>query len=280
MTGGTALPADVNPPPAPSADDHPSGTGQPGAPGSPQDRQPAGKLPGLPRLFFAERDLDPQAFGQDNDGPAGQDAPGSGQPGQPAQPSRYGTPAQSAGLGLRGQQQGSWQAGQGVARGQADQNFGARRTGPGQPSQRPARQGRTRPPERELRQRGIACLVFGVMSLIAILFGFGPDPRRGIYLVIFSSLVGIAAIVIGVSAIAKSRRAGSYRPRGVIGGIGLGALATVVSLMFGVLYLAYPNQMRTYVNCVGQAQTASQKKACLNQLEKSIRASLPSRGQG
>ncbi len=118
------------------------------------------------------------------------------------------------------------------------------------------------------------------MSLVAILFGFGPDPSRGIFLVIFSALVGIAAIVIGVSAIVKARKTGSYRPRGVIGGIGLGALAALISLAVGTLYLAFPNQTRTYVNCLNQAQTTSQRQACLNQLEKSINAGLPSTSPG
>jgi hypothetical protein len=281
MTGGTALPADVNPP-APGASDLPGGTGQPDAPGSPQDRQPEGKLPGLPRLFFAEQELDPQTFGQQPT------------PEQPALqlPSHYGTAAPPARVVMRGQRRGPSQAGQG---------FGAGQSGPGQAEQRsagvpghrglggvprpaerppgPATARSRKPPERELRQRGFASLLFGVMSLIAIIFGFGPDPGRGIYLVAFSSLVGIAAIVIGVSALVKARRTGSYRPRGVIGGIGLGVLATVISLLFGVLYLAYPHQMQTYVSCVEQAQTAGQKQACLNQLENAIRASVPSSGQ-
>lgn len=282
MTGGTALPADDNPPPAPGTSDQPSENGQPGALGSPQDRQPEGKLPGLPRLFFAEQDLDPQAFGQQ---------PTLQQP-APQQPSHYGTAAPPVRVVMRGQRQEPWQA---------SQELGAGQSGPGQADQRsagvtghrrlggvprpaerppgPATARSRRPPERELRQRGFASLIFGVMSLIAIIFGFGPDPSRGIYLVAFSSLVGIAAIVIGVSAIVKARRTGSYRPRGVIGGIGLGVLATVISLLFGVLYLAYPHQMQTYANCVGQAQTASQKQACLNQLEKAIRASVPASGQ-
>lgn len=303
MTGGTALPADVNPPPPLGASDQPSRTGQPGASGQPPGQQPAGKLPGLPRLFFADNELDPQASGQPGAGSAVQGEPGQGQPvqgepgqgqpvqGQPVQdqpvqdqpgqdqpvkPSRYGAPVQPSRLAFRGDRQGQWQAGQGLAPGQARQGSSAGRPGPG--PGRPARAGRTKPPERELRQRGMATLIFGVMSLVAILFGIGPDPRRGVYLVIFSSLVGIAAIVIGVSAIVKARKTGSYRPRGVIGGIGLGVLATVFSLMFGVLYLAFPSQMRTYVNCIDQAQTTSQKQACLNQLEKSIRAGLPSRG--
>lgn len=242
MTGGTALPTEVNPPPAPEAGDQPGGTGQPGVPGlpydQPLDQQPAGKLPGLPRLFFAEHELDPHVPLQPGGGPASQGQPGSGW-GQPAQPSQ----------------------------------------GPqARPGQRVGRQRRTKPPGRELRQRGFASLTFGVMSLIAIIFGFGPDPSRSIYVVIFSSLVGLTAVVVGVSAIVKARKTGSYRPRGVIGGIGLGALATVVSLLFGVLYLAYPNQMRTYVNCIDQAQSASQKQTCLNQLENSIKASLPRQG--
>ncbi len=276
MTGGTALPADTNPPTAPGASDQPSGPGQPAGPGPLQDQQP-GKLPGLPRLFFADQAADQQAPGQRDEIPAGQGESGSA---WSARPNGYGTPPQAGGPASRGQRRAPWQADQGQAPGQARQGLGPGRAGTGQPSQRPDRPRRTNPPGRELRQRGIACLVFGVMSLVAILFGFGPDPSRGIFLVIFSALVGIAAIVIGVSAIVKARKTGSYRPRGVIGGIGLGALAALISLAVGTLYLAFPNQTRTYVNCLNQAQTTSQRQACLNQLEKSINAGLPSTSPG
>jgi hypothetical protein len=117
-------------------------------------------------------------------------------------------------------------------------------------------------------------LVFGIMSLTALLFGFGPDPSRAVYLVLFSSLVGLAAVVIGVTAIRNARKAGSYRPRGAIGGIGLGALATLISLAFLVLYLAFPSQTRTYLTCINQAQTTSEKQACLQQFKRSIQLGL------
>jgi len=230
--------------------------------------QQGGKLPGLPRLFFAEPQ-DQQGSDQPSGWPAGQDPSGAGLTGQPGQPGQYGQPGKPVlpiGQAGPGQVGRLWAAGRRPPQGQA----GPGRTWSGKPTKpRP-----TRPPERELKQRAIASLTFGIMSMIAITFGFGPDPRRGVYLLLFSALVGIAAIVIGITAITKARRTGSYRPRGAIGGIGLGALAALVSISFLALYLAFPSQLTNYFNCVNQAQSSSQKQACLRQLEKSIQLGL------
>ena len=142
---------------------------------------------------------------------------------------------------------------------------------PAQPQQRqrPARPARgprpTEPPGRELRQRAIASLVFGVISLLALL-GLGTDLRKGVYLLGFSTAVGLAACVIGITALIKARRTGTYRPRGAIGGIVLGALATLISVPILVTYLAFPTQVNNYVNCLSQAQNSSQQQCVHDQV--------------
>lgn len=143
-----------------------------------------------------------------------------------------------------------------------------------QPGQRPAGRPRTKPPERELRHRGIAALIFGGLSLVALL-GVEGDLRRGIYLVIFSAIVGLAACVIGITALRKARRTGAYRPRGSIGGIVFGTIAAVISIPILATYLAFPTPVNDYVNCLSQAQGSSAQQACLNQFYKAAHLSKP-----
>jgi hypothetical protein len=111
--------------------------------------------------------------------------------------------------------------------------------------------------------------VFGAIALVA-LFGLGTDLHRGVYLLIFSAAVGIAALVIGITALVKARKTGSYRPRGAIGGIVLGALATLISVPILATYLAFPTQVSNYVNCLHQAQNSTDQHACMSKFYKSI----------
>jgi hypothetical protein len=119
--------------------------------------------------------------------------------------------------------------------------------------------------------------VFGLLALVAM-FGLGTaagDLHRGIYLPIFSVIVGIAACVIGITALVKAHRTGTYRPRGAIGGLVLGTLAALLSTSFLALYAAYPSQLSTYFRCLSQAQQSSQaEQACARQFAKSTGLSL------
>jgi len=169
---------------------------------------------------------------------------------------RYGWPAQQGqdSTGRPGDQQGGWRP--------ASQT-------PQRPTPQPQARRPARPPERELRQRAIASLIFGAVALIAQ-FGLGTDLHKGVYLLIFSAVVGIAAFVIGISAVVKARSTGSYRPRGAIGGIVLGALATLIAVFILGFYLTFPTQVSNYFNCRNQAQTSSDQQACMTKLYKSI----------
>jgi len=283
MTGGTALPADFSPPPVPGTPDQPGdtgqpggsgqsgGSGQPGSSGQPggNGRSDAGASNGrdqagrLPRPFFAAQPEDAGPYGQ----PASQSqphqhAPSPNQPfGQPANPNRPGQPPNP------------------------NQPYGQPGNFPGGPASRtspPQRQPRQRPtrrPERELRHRAIAALVFGALSLVALL-GIGADLHRGVYVLLFSAAVGIAGAVIGITALVKARKTGSYRPRGAIAGIVLGALAALISIPILVTYLAYPTQVDNYVKCLSQVQaTGGSAQACVNQFYKSIQRGTSGSGQ-
>jgi hypothetical protein len=121
-----------------------------------------------------------------------------------------------------------------------------------------------------LRQRAVASLVFGLVALVALL-GLGTDLRKGVYLLIFSAAVGLAGLVIGITALVKARKTGSYRPRFAVGGIVLGAFATLISVPLLGMYLAFPTQLSNYVNCLHQAQgNSTEQRACMTKFYKAI----------
>jgi hypothetical protein len=237
MSGGTALSADQSPPPSPGQQDR--------APGSGQDSKDR------PRPFFAETGDDAPSGATSDKQP---DAPRSigplyGQPNlrgpqYPGQPlSRPEPPAQP--------QQPDWP--------QAQQRQAAQPPRP-----------RSKAPGSELRQRAIATLIFGAVSLVALL-GLGSDLRKGVYVLGFSALIGLAACIIGITALVKARRTGSYRPRGAIGGIVLGAIGMLISIPILLTYLAFPTQVNNYVNCLSQTQGhSSAENTCISKFYKSI----------
>jgi hypothetical protein len=292
LTGGTALPADISPSPPAGTPEQPrdgdsGGPGQAGSTGpgngGPGNSGPGssgpgntdsgstgssnmgaestgaestaadGGLPGLPRLFFGDQP-DQARPGS----PAGQ----SGQPGQswnqPAGQPQDQFPGQPGGPSPAGQPWNPW-----------SQPGGPGPAGQQAARQRPVRQRPTRPPERELRHRAIASVCLALFSLFA-LFGLGANLSRGVYLLLFSTIIGAAASIIGIIAAVKARRAGAYRPHGTAWGIALGAVAVVVSVPILATYLAFPGPMNNYVKCIGQAQTSGQQRACENQFYKQI----------
>jgi len=130
-----------------------------------------------------------------------------------------------------------------------------------------------------LRQRAIASLALAGLSLFA-LFAIGGDLHRFVYLLIFSAVIGVAAAVIGITAVVKARRTGTYRPRGAIGGILLGALAALLSIPILVLYLAFPRQVNNYVTCLNQAHTAGSERACMDKFYRSVHLGSSGLGGG
>lgn len=108
-----------------------------------------------------------------------------------------------------------------------------------------------------------------MLALVALL-GLGTDLHRGIWALVFSAVIGISAAVIGITALVKARRTGSFRPGGAVGGIVLGVIAAFISVPILVTYLAFPAPVNNYVKCLSQAQTSSQQQACVKHFYKSI----------
>ena len=116
--------------------------------------------------------------------------------------------------------------------------------------------------------------MLSALALVALL-GLGGDLHRGVYLLIFSAVVGLSSCVIGITAVRKARKAGCYRPRGSIAGIVLGALAAVLSIPILATYLAFPRQVDNYVKCLNQTQSSGGEQSCMDKFYKSINLGSP-----
>jgi predicted PurR-regulated permease PerM len=120
-----------------------------------------------------------------------------------------------------------------------------------------------------MRQRAIAALILGVLSLLSLL-GVGSNFHRGIYLVIFALAVGISACWFGITAMRKARRAATMRPRGAVAGVVLGIIASVLSLVLLIALAAFWQQLNSFSQCLNQANTPSAQQTCLDQLHRSV----------
>lgn len=123
-----------------------------------------------------------------------------------------------------------------------------------------------------MRQRAIAALCLGVLSLLGLLAAGGNDfnVHRGIFLVIFALVVGIGACWFGITAMRRARLAVTMRPRGAVAGIVLGVIGALLSGIVMIGILAYWQQVNTFSQCLNQANTPSAQQACINQLDRSV----------
>jgi hypothetical protein len=131
----------------------------------------------------------------------------------------------------------------------------------------PARQ--LPPPDSALRQRGIAALAIGGLSLIGLALGLG-NLHRGIFVVILTLIFGLTAIWLGATANRTARRGGTARARGSTSGIVLGSLGLAFSALWLLVLAVFWPQLNTYYNCMNGANTVSAQQACHTQFTNSV----------
>jgi hypothetical protein len=131
----------------------------------------------------------------------------------------------------------------------------------------PARQ--LPPPDPATRQRALAGLTLGALSMIGLALGLG-NLHRGIYVAVLSLLFAVAAIWLGAGAKRQARRSGSARPRGGTSGVVLGGLGLAFSALWLLVLAVFWPQLNTYYNCLNGANTVTAQQACHSQFDKSV----------
>jgi hypothetical protein len=120
-----------------------------------------------------------------------------------------------------------------------------------------------------VRQRALAALMLGGLSLVALMLGLGK-LHRGIYVAVLALLFAVAAIWLGVTASRKARRNGTARPRWAVGGVVLGALGLAFSALWLLALAVFWPQLNAYYNCLNGANTVAARQACHNQFTNSV----------
>ncbi len=131
----------------------------------------------------------------------------------------------------------------------------------------PARQ--LPPADPVLRQRALAALAMGVLSLLGLALGLG-NLSRGIYVAVLALLFAVTAIWLGVAANRKARRGGTARPRGAISGIVLGGFGLAFSVLWLLVLAVFWPQVSAYYSCMNGANTVATQQACHAQFTKSV----------
>jgi len=125
------------------------------------------------------------------------------------------------------------------------------------------------PPEPAVRQRALAALLLGALSLIGLSFGLG-NLGRGIYVAILALLFAAAAVWLGVTASKTARRSGTSQPRFAVGGVVLGGLGLAFSALWLLVLAVFWPQLHTYYSCMGGANTVTAQQACHKQFTDSV----------
>jgi hypothetical protein len=131
----------------------------------------------------------------------------------------------------------------------------------------PARQ--LPPPDPALRQRALAALTLGALSLIGLALGLG-NLRRGVYVAVLTLLFAVTAIWLGGGANRRARRGGTARPRGAVIGIVLGGFGLAFSALWLLVLAVFWPQLNTYYNCMSSANTVAAQQVCHTQFTNSV----------
>jgi hypothetical protein len=125
------------------------------------------------------------------------------------------------------------------------------------------------PPEPAVRQRALAALRLGVLSLLGLMLGLG-NLRRGIFVAALTLLFAATAIWLGVTASKMARRAATARPRWAVGGVVLGAFGLAFSALWLMVLAVFWPQLNAYYTCMNGANTVTAQQACHDQFTNSV----------
>ena len=120
-----------------------------------------------------------------------------------------------------------------------------------------------------MRQRALAALALGVLSLLGLALGLG-NVHRGVFVAVLTLLFGMTAIWLGVGASRRARRSGTARPRGAISGIVLGGFGLGFSALWLLVLAVFWPQLSAYYNCMNSANTVTAQQTCHSQLTNSV----------
>jgi hypothetical protein len=124
-----------------------------------------------------------------------------------------------------------------------------------------------------LQQRAFAALMLALISLFGMIVMTGNLHRAAVVLGV-TLVIGGAGLWLAITAMSRSRRAGSARPRLVILATVLAIASTGLSALALAGFALFWTQFNQYADCLSAANTAAAQSACKQQLNSSLHNSV------
>jgi asparagine N-glycosylation enzyme membrane subunit Stt3 len=120
-----------------------------------------------------------------------------------------------------------------------------------------------------VRQRALAALALGVLSLLGLALGLG-NLRRGVFVAVLTLVFAVTAIWLGTGASRQARRSRTARPRGAISGVVLAGFGLAFSVLWLLVLAVFWPQLSAYYSCMSGANTVAAQQVCHSQFTNSV----------
>jgi hypothetical protein len=124
-----------------------------------------------------------------------------------------------------------------------------------------------------LQQRSVAALFLALLSLFGVL-GLS-NFQRGVYIVAFALVAGTMAVWLAATAMRRARRGRTAAPRGSVVAIVIGGIGILVSAVLLAGFALFGQQVSTYSQCLGGANTVAAQQTCRTQFTHAIENATP-----
>ena len=130
-----------------------------------------------------------------------------------------------------------------------------------------------KPASSVLQQRAFAALMLAIISLLGVP-GVSGNLRRGMVVLAVTLVIGAVGLWLSFTAMSRSRKAGTARPRFAVVATVLAIIGTGVSTLALIGFAAFWPQVSQYANCMSGANTVASKNACTQQLDNALQTSM------
>jgi hypothetical protein len=124
-----------------------------------------------------------------------------------------------------------------------------------------------------LQQRAFAALMLAIISLLWVP-GVSGNLRRGVVVLAVTMVIGAIGLWLSFTALSRSRKAGTARPRFAVAASALGIVGTGLSTLALIGFAAFWPQISQYANCMSGANTVSTRNTCDQQLNNALQTSM------
>jgi hypothetical protein len=143
----------------------------------------------------------------------------------------------------------------------------------GQYGQQPRPAQPRKPASPVLQQRAFAAPMLAIISLLGM-SEIGGDIRRGVVVLAVAVVIGVVGLWLSFTAMSRSRKAGTVRPRFAVAATVIGFIGSGLSTLALIGFALFWPQVSQYANCISGANTVATQNACNQQLNNSLQTSM------